>query len=141
MIAYIFLYFFQLNFTGVTVDPSRRYIHFSTDKHMFTPVPISDTSSPLQVYELYNGGALPVKYEFNTVPLHILRNVSSDLSYTRENVYFVYLSSVCLWAICSEAWPAYMSSGLLSKYEFNTVPLHMLRNVNSDFCFQQAYLT
>ena len=45
---------------------------------MFTPVPISEENSPLQVYEMYNGGALSVKYELNTVPLKIMRNVSCN---------------------------------------------------------------
>ena len=40
---------FQLNFIGVTVEPERRYIHFPSNKHMFTPVPVGEKTSPKQV--------------------------------------------------------------------------------------------
>lgn len=62
-----------LNFIGVTVEPDRRYIHFPSNKHMFTPVPIGEKTSPLQVYELYNGGAVPVRYELDLTPLDIIQ--------------------------------------------------------------------
>lgn len=67
-----------LNFLGVTVEPVRRYIHFPSNKHMFTPVPIAEKSSPKQVYEMYNGGAVPVKYEFDLVPLELVKQENFD---------------------------------------------------------------
>ncbi|KAK3083386.1 hypothetical protein FSP39_021362 [Pinctada imbricata] len=67
-----------LNFVGVTVEPDRRYIHFPSSKHMFTPVPVGEKISPKQVYELYNGGAESVKFNFDLAPLEILRQENFD---------------------------------------------------------------
>ncbi|KAL9957579.1 hypothetical protein ACROYT_G034498 [Oculina patagonica] len=58
-----------LNFIGVTVDPDSFYVHFANTRHMFEPVPVGGTSPPVQVYELYNGGARVVKYELDMEPL------------------------------------------------------------------------
>ena len=71
----IFLLFFQLNFIGVTVEAERNYIHFPSNKHLFTPVPVGEKVSPKQVYELYNGGARPVKFTFDLAPLELLQQV------------------------------------------------------------------
>ncbi|XP_053386703.1 cilia- and flagella-associated protein 65-like isoform X2 [Mercenaria mercenaria] len=67
-----------LNFIGVTVDPERRYIHFPSSKHMFTPVPVGEKISPKQVYELYNGGALPVQYQFDLTPMDLIKQENFD---------------------------------------------------------------
>ena len=67
--------FFQLNFIGVTVEAERNYIHFPSNKHLFTPVPVGEKVSPKQVYELYNGGARPVKFTFDLAPLELLQQV------------------------------------------------------------------
>jgi hypothetical protein len=58
-----------LNFVGVTVEANRPYIHFPSTHHMFAPVAIGELRSPIQVYEMYNGGSVPVHYEFNLSPL------------------------------------------------------------------------
>ncbi|KAL5005595.1 hypothetical protein ScPMuIL_016753 [Solemya velum] len=67
-----------LNFVGVTVNLERRYIHFPSNKHMFTPVPVGEKISPKQMYDLYNGGALPVKFSFDLTPLELLRQENFD---------------------------------------------------------------
>ncbi|XP_064598008.1 LOW QUALITY PROTEIN: cilia- and flagella-associated protein 65-like [Liolophura sinensis] len=67
-----------LNFIGVTVDAERRYIHFPANKHLFAPVPVGEKISPKQIYEMYNGGAVPVKYEFDLTPLQILCKENFD---------------------------------------------------------------
>lgn len=67
-----------LNFIGVTVEPERHYIHFSSSKHMFTPVPVGEKTSPKQVYELYNGGAVPVRYDFDLTPLELIKSENFD---------------------------------------------------------------
>ncbi|XP_052814504.1 cilia- and flagella-associated protein 65-like isoform X2 [Mya arenaria] len=67
-----------LNFIGVTVDADRRYIHFPSSKHMFTPVPVGEKISPKQVYELYNGGAVPVQYQFDLTSLDLIRQENFD---------------------------------------------------------------
>ncbi|XP_074643169.1 cilia- and flagella-associated protein 65-like [Tubulanus polymorphus] len=66
----------MLNFIGVTVEPDRKYLHFPSNKHTFAPVPIGEKNSPVQVYELYNGGALPVQYDVDQRP---------ELELTRAN--------------------------------------------------------
>ncbi|XP_046498897.1 cilia- and flagella-associated protein 65 isoform X4 [Equus quagga] len=55
-----------LNFIGVTVKLEQKYVHFTSTSHQFTPVPIGDTLPPRQIYELYNGGSVPVTYEIQT---------------------------------------------------------------------------
>jgi hypothetical protein len=42
---------------------------------MFTPVAVGEKVSPKQVYELYNGGASSVKFNFDLAPLELLRQV------------------------------------------------------------------
>lgn len=46
---------------------------------MFTPVAVGEKVSPKQVYELYNGGATPVKFNFDLAPLELLRQVKYTL--------------------------------------------------------------
>nr|XP_036872459.1 cilia- and flagella-associated protein 65 isoform X2 [Manis javanica] len=55
-----------LNFVGVTVKLEQKYVHFTSTSHQFIPVPIGDTLPPRQIYELYNGGSVPVTYEVQT---------------------------------------------------------------------------
>ncbi|KAJ8253006.1 hypothetical protein GJAV_G00208100 [Gymnothorax javanicus] len=62
-----------LNFVGVTVERDRPYIHLPSSRHTFTPVAIGGFSPPRQVYELYNGGAVPVKFHIDTSPLEQLK--------------------------------------------------------------------
>ncbi|XP_078535340.1 cilia- and flagella-associated protein 65 [Lissotriton helveticus] len=64
-----------LNFIGVTVEKERRYVHFTSTKHQFTPVAIGTASPPRQIYELYNGGSIPVIYE---IQLDHLRDVQES---------------------------------------------------------------
>ena len=77
---------FQLNFIGVTVERDRRYIHFNSDQFMFSPVPIGQNNCPVQVYELFNGGAMPVKYSFGLAQLEYLNQVSRVISQTVRSV-------------------------------------------------------
>ncbi|XP_071497349.1 cilia- and flagella-associated protein 65-like [Diadema antillarum] len=62
-----------LNFTGVTVNESRRYVHFPSNKHMFSPVPIGGVINPKQVYELYNGGSMEVMYQLDLTALELIQ--------------------------------------------------------------------
>ncbi|TSK92887.1 Cilia- and flagella-associated protein 65 [Bagarius yarrelli] len=62
-----------LNFIGVTVESDRPYLHFPSTRHVFAPVPIGGFHPPKQVYELYNGGAQPVKYRVDTSTLQELQ--------------------------------------------------------------------
>ncbi|CAG5865404.1 unnamed protein product [Menidia menidia] len=58
-----------LNFQGVTLDRDTPYLHFASRRHVFTSVNIGDSSPPRQMYELHNGGAVPVRYEVDTAVL------------------------------------------------------------------------
>ena len=58
------------------MDPDSFYVHFANTRHLFEPVPVGGTSPPVQVYELYNGGARVVKYELDMEPLAQVQAVS-----------------------------------------------------------------
>uniref|UniRef100_A0A3B4UBL5 Cilia and flagella associated protein 65 n=1 Tax=Seriola dumerili TaxID=41447 RepID=A0A3B4UBL5_SERDU len=62
-----------LNFQGVTVERDRPYLHFASNRHVFTSVTIGDCSPPRQVYELHNAGAVPVHYEVDRAVLSQLQ--------------------------------------------------------------------
>ncbi|KAK3543244.1 hypothetical protein QTP70_014102, partial [Hemibagrus guttatus] len=62
-----------LNFIGVTVEKDRHYLHFPSMRHVFAPVAIGGFHPPKQVYEMYNGGAQPVRYRLDTLPLQELQ--------------------------------------------------------------------
>ncbi|XP_032045948.1 cilia- and flagella-associated protein 65 [Aythya fuligula] len=64
-----------LNFRGVTVKQDQRYVHFASTKHLFTPVAIGTSYPPTQVYELYNGGSMPVLFE---VQLDSIMRIQKD---------------------------------------------------------------
>ncbi|XP_054405827.1 cilia- and flagella-associated protein 65 isoform X1 [Pongo abelii] len=67
-----------LNFIGVTVKPEQKYVHFTSTTHQFIPVPIGDTLPPQQIYELYNGGSVPVTYEVQTDVLSQVQEKNFD---------------------------------------------------------------
>ncbi|XP_029981230.1 cilia- and flagella-associated protein 65 [Sphaeramia orbicularis] len=62
-----------LNFQGLTLETDRPYLHFTSKTHVFTSVAIEDRSPPRQMYELYNGGAVPVFYRVDTAVLSQLQ--------------------------------------------------------------------
>ncbi|XP_019896730.2 cilia- and flagella-associated protein 65 isoform X1 [Esox lucius] len=61
-----------LNFMGVTVLKDKPYLRPTSTKHVFAPVAIGGFSPPKQVFELYNGGAVPLTYLVDTDPLEQL---------------------------------------------------------------------
>uniref|UniRef100_A0A5F8G2F4 Cilia and flagella associated protein 65 n=1 Tax=Monodelphis domestica TaxID=13616 RepID=A0A5F8G2F4_MONDO len=63
-----------LNFVGVTVKAGEKYVHFTSVKHRFTPVTIGTSLPPRQIFELYNGGSVPVLYD---IQLDVLWNVQN----------------------------------------------------------------
>ncbi|XP_063101487.1 cilia- and flagella-associated protein 65 isoform X2 [Cavia porcellus] len=67
-----------LNFIGVTVKLEQKYVHFTSTIHQFIPVPIGDTLPPQQIYELYNGGSVPVTYEVQTSILSHVQEKNFD---------------------------------------------------------------
>ncbi|KAM6151943.1 cilia- and flagella-associated protein 65 [Erethizon dorsatum] len=67
-----------LNFIGVTIKLEQKYVHFTSTTHQFIPVPIGDTLPPRQIYELYNGGSVPVTYEVQTSILSHIQEKNFD---------------------------------------------------------------
>ncbi|XP_065606522.1 cilia- and flagella-associated protein 65 [Cyrtonyx montezumae] len=64
-----------LNFRGVTVEREQRYVHFASSKHLFIPIAVGTSHPPVQTYELYNGGSVPVMFE---VQLDSIERVQKD---------------------------------------------------------------
>ncbi|XP_023144688.2 cilia- and flagella-associated protein 65 [Amphiprion ocellaris] len=64
-----------LNLQGVTVERDTPYIHFASNQYEFTSVNIGYSSPPRQVYELHNGGAVPVRYQ---VDMAVLSQLQAD---------------------------------------------------------------
>ncbi|XP_037646659.1 cilia- and flagella-associated protein 65 isoform X1 [Sebastes umbrosus] len=62
-----------LNLKGMTLERDRPYLHFASKRHVFTSVTIGDCTPPRQVYQLHNGGAVPVCYEVDTAVLSQLQ--------------------------------------------------------------------
>lgn len=62
-----------MNFIGVTVEEKVPYIHFPSNTHTFAPVAVGEKQCPKQVYELFNGGSVPVVFEIDCGPLDMLR--------------------------------------------------------------------
>ncbi|NXW67838.1 CFA65 protein, partial [Hirundo rustica] len=52
-----------LTFSSVTVEHDQRYVHFASTKHFFAPIALGGSHPPIQIYKLYNGGSMPVKFE------------------------------------------------------------------------------
>ncbi|XP_071475534.1 cilia- and flagella-associated protein 65 [Marmota flaviventris] len=67
-----------LNFIGITVKLEQKYVLFTSTSHQFIPVPIGNTLPPRQIYELYNGGSVPVTYEVQTSVLSQVQEKSFD---------------------------------------------------------------
>ncbi|XP_076787763.1 cilia- and flagella-associated protein 65 isoform X1 [Arvicanthis niloticus] len=67
-----------LHFIGVTVRLEQKYVHFTSTIHQFIPVPIGDTLPPRQIYELYNGGSVPVTYEVQVSVLSQVQEKNFD---------------------------------------------------------------
>ncbi|XP_006496055.1 cilia- and flagella-associated protein 65 isoform X4 [Mus musculus] len=67
-----------LQFIGVTVKLEQKYVHFTSTIHQFIPVPIGDTLPPRQIYELYNGGSVPVTYEVQVSVLSKVQEKNFD---------------------------------------------------------------
>ncbi|XP_035294734.1 cilia- and flagella-associated protein 65 isoform X2 [Cricetulus griseus] len=67
-----------LQFIGVTVRLEQKYVHFTSTTHQFIPVPIGDTLPPRQIYELYNGGSVPVTYEVQVSVLSQVQEKNFD---------------------------------------------------------------
>ncbi|XP_074047437.1 cilia- and flagella-associated protein 65 isoform X2 [Macrotis lagotis] len=63
-----------LNFIGVTIKAGEKYVHFTSTSHRFIPVSIGTAFPSHQIYELYNGGSVPVLYNIQLDPLWEVQN-------------------------------------------------------------------
>ncbi|NXP52066.1 CFA65 protein, partial [Heliornis fulica] len=119
-----------LNFSGVTVGQHQRYIHFPSTKHLFTPVAIGTSHPPMQIYELYNGGSVPVMFEVQ------LDNI---MRIQQEN--FQHLVFVCL-TPRGEILPGmtghieWIFSPLEARIYLVEVPIHILGGESALITFQ-----
>ncbi|XP_057708820.1 cilia- and flagella-associated protein 65 isoform X2 [Corythoichthys intestinalis] len=62
-----------LHFHGVTVEPQTPHLYFLSKHHVFTPIMIGGLTPPVQTYDLYNGGDVPVHYEVDAEVLSQLQ--------------------------------------------------------------------
>ncbi|KAM9851178.1 cilia- and flagella-associated protein 65 [Aulostomus maculatus] len=62
-----------LNLQGLTVERDQPCLHFPSKHHVFASVFIGDLYPPVQMCEVYNGGAVPVHYEVDSAVLSQLR--------------------------------------------------------------------
>lgn len=53
----------MLNFVGTSVEPGERYIQFYSTTHHLLPVELGAQGAPIQQYELWNGGTVPIHFQ------------------------------------------------------------------------------
>ncbi|CAF1324627.1 unnamed protein product [Adineta ricciae] len=53
----------MLNLVGISVEPEEVYIQFYTTLHHLLPVELGAQGAPVQQYELYNGGTVPIHFQ------------------------------------------------------------------------------
>ena len=69
----------MLNLVGISVEPGERYVQFYSTTHHLLPVELGAQGAPVQQYELWNGG---------TVPIHFQVGMNAKRKYMIELVYF-----------------------------------------------------
>ncbi|KAM5125214.1 cilia- and flagella-associated protein 65-like, partial [Mantella aurantiaca] len=119
-----------LNFIGVTVEKEQRYVHFTSNKHQFSPVAIGNASPPKQIYELYNGGSLAVIYEIQLDPLRSVQ----DQNY--HHPVFQCLNPRGEILPGATAYVEWIFSPLEAKTYSVTVPVHILGGDSALITFQ-----
>ncbi|XP_029460888.1 cilia- and flagella-associated protein 65 isoform X2 [Rhinatrema bivittatum] len=109
-----------LNFIGGTVAKDRCYVHFTSNKHLFTPVVIGTTSPPKQIYELYNGGSLTVMYEIQLAPLRAIQE------HNFQHPVFQCLNPRGEILPCTSAHIEWIFSPLEAKTYLVDIPIHII---------------
>jgi hypothetical protein len=61
-----------LNFIGVTINKNEPYVYLPSTKFDLEPVEIGILEFPIQIFELYNGGDVPVDVEIDDSALEDL---------------------------------------------------------------------
>ncbi|XP_048341402.1 LOW QUALITY PROTEIN: cilia- and flagella-associated protein 65 [Sphaerodactylus townsendi] len=119
-----------LNFIGVTVDLESYYIHFTSTKHVFTPIAIGSSNPPKQIYELYNGGATKVAYE---IQVDALMEVQEE---NQQHAVFVCLNPKGEIGPGLTAHTEWIFSPLEAKMYSVNVPIHILDGDSALITFQ-----
>ena len=65
---------------------------------MFSPVPVGLETHPKQIYELYNGGAVPVQYQLDLTALHYVQEVCLPMKipFQRKYLFMADFFLMCL---------------------------------------------
>ncbi|XP_075789053.1 cilia- and flagella-associated protein 65 isoform X3 [Pelodiscus sinensis] len=119
-----------LNFLGVTVGQEQRYVHFTSTKHLFTPIAIGSSSPPRQIYELYNGGCMAVAYEIQ------LDSVTKIQEENFQHPVFVCLNPRGEIAPGSTSHIEWVFSPLEARTYSVDVPIHILEGDSALITFQ-----
>ncbi|XP_054827614.1 cilia- and flagella-associated protein 65 [Eublepharis macularius] len=119
-----------LNFIGVTLDLERHYIHFTSTKHVFTPIAIGTCDPPKQIYELYNGGSTKVVYE---IQVDALMKVQEE---NYQHAVFVCLRPKGEIGPGLTAHTEWIFSPLEAKMYSVDVPIHILEGDSALITFQ-----
>ncbi len=53
----------MLNLVGISVEPGEVYVQFYSTEHRLLPVELGAQGAPVQQYELYNGGTVPIHFQ------------------------------------------------------------------------------
>ncbi|XP_053117944.1 cilia- and flagella-associated protein 65 isoform X2 [Hemicordylus capensis] len=119
-----------LNFIGVTLELECHYIHFTSTKHVFTPIAIGTYDPPKQIYELYNGGSTSVVYE---IQLDTLMKVQQE---NYHHLVFNCLNPKGEIAPGLTAQTEWIFSPLEAKMYSVDVPIHILKGDSALITFQ-----
>nr|XP_020647832.1 cilia- and flagella-associated protein 65 isoform X1 [Pogona vitticeps] len=119
-----------LNFIGVTLCPERHYIHFTSTKHVFTPIAIGTYDPPKQIYELYNGGATTAVYE---IQVDALLKVQEE---NHKHAVFMCLNPKGEIGPGLTAHTEWIFSPLEAKMYSVEVPIHILEGDSALITFQ-----
>ncbi|KAJ7345981.1 hypothetical protein JRQ81_001931 [Phrynocephalus forsythii] len=119
-----------LNFIGVTLSLERHYIHFTSTKHVFTPIAIGTYDPPKQIYELYNGGATTVVYE---IQVDALLKVQEE---NHQHAVFMCLNPKGEIGPGLTAHTEWIFSPLEAKMYLVEVPIHILEGDSALITFQ-----
>ncbi|KAI9203276.1 uncharacterized protein BJ171DRAFT_600142 [Polychytrium aggregatum] len=67
-----------IKFSGYSIPNGKKFIHFHTSQHTFSPVDIGTMDPPAQTYELINRGTIPLNYSIDLSALDWLRAEGCD---------------------------------------------------------------
>ncbi|XP_044294405.1 cilia- and flagella-associated protein 65 [Varanus komodoensis] len=119
-----------LNFIGVTLNLECHYIHFTSTKHVFTPIAIGTYDPPKQIYELYNGGSTSAMYE---IQVDALTKVQEE---NHQHSVFICLNPRGEIGPGLTAHTEWIFSPLEAKMYSVDVPIHILEGDSALITFQ-----